>query len=44
MKKSFKPGITPLISEELQALLTEAGDNDVIDIANDLDQQCLQEQ
>src|SRR5687767_4179899 len=41
MRKSFKPGITPLISEELQALLNEAGDNDVIDIADDLDQMIL---
>lgn len=41
MKKSFKPGTTPLISEELQALLNEADENDVIDIADDLDQMIL---
>lgn len=41
MKKSFKPGITPLISKQLQTLLSEAGDDDVIDIADDLDRMIL---
>jgi len=41
MKKSFKPGITPLISKQLQTILSEAGDDDVIDIADDLDQMIL---
>lgn len=41
MKKSFKPGTTPLISKQLQTLLNEAGDDDVIDIADDLDQMIL---
>lgn len=41
MKRSSNPGITPLISKELQLLLNEAGDNDIIDIADDLDQMIL---
>ncbi|WP_143828734.1 DUF2442 domain-containing protein [Dyadobacter fermentans] len=41
MKKSFKAGTTPSISKELQILLTEAGDDDVIDIADDLDRMIL---
>ncbi|SEI73076.1 Protein of unknown function [Dyadobacter sp. SG02] len=41
MKKSFKPGITPSISKQLQTLLSEAGDDDVIDIADDMDRMIL---
>lgn len=38
MKKSSGHGMTPLISEELQTLLNQAGNDDVIDIADELDQ------
>ncbi|WP_353717814.1 DUF2442 domain-containing protein [Dyadobacter sp. 676] len=41
MKKSFKTGTTPLISKQLQTLLSEAGEDDVIDIADDLDRMIL---
>lgn len=41
MKRSFKPGITPLISEDLQVILSESGDDDIIDIVDDFDRMIL---
>jgi hypothetical protein len=37
METSFKPGMTPSISDELQAFLNEANDEEVVEIADDLD-------
>jgi len=37
MKKSFKPGMTPSISKKLQDLLNDVGDDDVVEILDDLD-------
>uniref|UniRef100_UPI003F71FBB3 DUF2442 domain-containing protein n=1 Tax=Dyadobacter sp. TaxID=1914288 RepID=UPI003F71FBB3 len=37
METSFKPGMTPSISEELQAFLNGANEEEIVEIADDLD-------